>query len=83
MEMSVISQPGWILRSITAECVRYLLNDEVQTFGIDVYQDLETFVNATSGFKCVFVEGSLYFQPTRVNTETQKPANSNDLNSLS
>lgn len=37
-----------------------------QTFSIDVYQDLETFV-MTSGFKRVFVEGSLYFQPPRVN----------------
>lgn len=32
-----------------------------QTFSIDVYQDLETFVIMTSGFKRVFVEGSLYF----------------------
>lgn len=38
-----------------------------QTFSLDVYQDLETFVIMTSGFKRVFVEGSLYFQPPRVN----------------
>lgn len=32
-----------------------------QTFSLDVYQDLETFVIMMSGFKRVFVEGSLYF----------------------
>lgn len=42
------------------------------TFGIDVYQYFETFVNTTSGFKCVFMEESLFFQHGDVETCKQQ-----------